>query len=169
MRFPSTLLSIFAKHDGSQAPDDGVIDVPAALLPVVTLPKICRQFRLGGTDPANDSLVHDATGTFVNTVAQDITQVVLAAGLWDVGIAFEAVADFTALANQDFIYWVNPDDATQAAAVLSFRRIANVFNHATWYQRIALDRIMHLRVNIAATGVGQTLRYDAHFACNRLG
>src|SRR5512146_1252163 len=85
MQFPTNLLSIFSQHNGTQALDDSVLEIPRSLVPVIQLPTPVTQVQDSFfTDTVNDTVHISQEFLLTNTTSQNLTMVIMAPGVWEI-------------------------------------------------------------------------------------
>jgi hypothetical protein len=176
MEFPTSLLSIFSKHDGTQAAEDAVVQVPHVLHPTLEIPEaslfladvIADQLQLQRSSVSVSSLITVTNGGAVARVLAT-----LGPGIWDLIINFQFASN-----------WAGGIAAAQLGIILLEPVSAFALNMVRFFPQAALNsytdvlrfRYAHtiatglqLRASIGDTGAGQTNTLSINLIANRVG
>lgn len=172
MFFPSDLISIFGKHDGTQDPTDGVLYVPNSLSPVLEIPQIIHDTYTndqGSTTHHVDSFLWSSFITVTNgaTVTHNFR---FGPGVYEIELLHGAVSNFTVIAatsGADFVYTIGASAEWEVSFLYAVNNVPQQVNRKFRCSVQSDDVILTNRV--LATGVGQTTTGYCSVSANRLG
>lgn len=172
MNVPTDLLSIFKRHNGTQTLDDGVLEIPHALLPVLEIPEIDRASFYGdqGSTPRRQSSFR-WSGSIQRTNQAGVTEFIgVGAGIWEFHVAWQYVANYTDIPNVGGFYFALGSSG-QDFQIAVGRPIANVPQTGYYTFRIAIeaqDEFAFIAI-VNTNGVGETDFFNYTVHANRLG
>lgn len=173
MNFPSTILSVFGFHGGTQSPDDSSVEVPSIVQPTIELPAaiLSTTEGVGVSTPKLGSFGHSILVEITNAAAQDDYIFVLGPGLWDVYMQASWVSSHTTFAKRGFIYLGIEGNPASASNIAVFSSVANVPQETAQRFRVAVGNAGGLSFSyiVPVQGVGESTRLAANFLCNRMG
>lgn len=163
MKFSSPLIYNLARASPSPSvdPSDAELDVPALLVPVITIP---REFpRLAGfvdTTPQRQSfMASDSAARAASEPAATVTLATFGRGLWGVELNASLLADFSQVPASAFNNRVElVDPAGTAVILLGLYQQTNVPQYRKGrYVFLFTEDSWRIDIVVAATGVGQTI------------
>jgi len=174
MKFSSDLLYrwVRAIGTGNSLPDSLDLEIPTALVPVVSVPGPLSRFAgFSNTDNQRESFVAAQTMSLAASQAAITARLgTLGRGLWEITLWAIFVASYTQAYTTDpegLITLV--DNIGTETRIQGFFAVLNVPQSYTQRFRILTpDDGWHLRGDLAATGVAQTQALTAAIIANRL-
>lgn len=170
MIFPSDLLSIFRRHDGTQVPADGQLQVPNVLQPVIAIPEVLRVATDAAAAEALTSTSCHQVWTVANAALDDRELIRLFPGVWRVFITMAYFANFTNSADKGEVY-LNKDDTNTATTIWRTWAVTSDQQAAQVTFDFAHDDARGISINglLTANGVGESHTLDVGIFANRLG
>lgn len=173
MNFPTSLLSIFAKHGGTQDPADAVLEVPRSLVPVVEVPEVLLQLVTGTLSPEVQQTSFALESEFeaiFGGAAVNASLCILAPGVWDLVVNLAYRANFTSYLHSAGIS-IFKAGTSDGAGLANFGPDTNQKTQVIRH-RIAHDHPAGFEIKMALgvpPAAGNKHDLIAHIWANRLG
>ncbi len=174
MNFPSTILSIFGKHSGTQNPLDAQITINPELNAVLEIPTITNILGNGAGFPLQgQSFALDFTQQVTNAAGLlDVSVVTIAPGLWDLDFFAQCYSNDTTAGTSRVLLYFRDVDTLLSVVILCFRPFFPTLADQTSRKlRIAVNAktALDIRVFISNTAATKTTDFDGSIFANRLG
>lgn len=171
MRFPTNLLSIFAKHNGTQEVSDGVLDVPRVLLPVLEIPEVINSITqdVAATAVQRGSFESSFLQINTNVVGGNFTVAKVGPGIWDWFITVTFWSNYTLTTGLAAIAVTDPDTGSNVIIALFVPYTKSETFTTRIRNSISPQTSRDIYLTLATNGVGQTQGINCHITGNRLG